>query len=818
MKTQFFLCLGVLVTLVLVFSVQDTAYSQQHPPVETQVPQNVSGYPGGTETLTIIAPENAFILIGSPEDTFPFENASLLTQSGTIYRSTLTLPRQTGTYSLSVLIEETRYRVSVGVTTTPKQTGALTVRVDPFSGAPGTTATLTVSTTDSSNAPTDVTVILTATGGTLSSSTVTTGDDGTQTVTLTRGGTPGNENYVVASAANYALVSSRFFISEAPPKPPAPPTAGIPEALSVRSGNYQSGVLNTSLAKPLVVKVTDANDDPVEDVRVRFRVTQGSGQFSPRTVDTDADGLAETTFTPTTAERISVVATVAGVDDLATFTVLTAAQPDEVVKVSDSTTIGSPKILVAAANRPAMLWVDNGAIYALVQADIERFAPSVDNATNIAIGGGKVYWTEKTGESSGTINSADLDGSDVTQLKVIQSVPIGIAVDTENSKLYWTNSRGRIQRANLNGSGRVENVLQNLESPMDIALAGGNAYWTQGNGTLRFANLSSRVQIRDISTGADVPGSLAIANGKVYWTEMTAKSAGTINRANLDGSGATQLTSIKAVPMGIAVDRARSKLLWTNSRGRVQRANLDGSKVENIVDGLRRPGDMLLTNSIHLSTTTTRSSPPASPSKYDVNADGSVDNIDVSLVALALDTDNATYDVNKDGAVNVQDLLEVVDNRDAGAAAAPTVVGNLKLTALQIDRLQEQIDLLIATNDRSPAALWTLVYLQQLLATGTRPEKTQLLANYPNPFNPETWIPYELATDTSVKITIYNTQGVVIRTLTLGHQRNGYYTGRDRAAYWDGRNTQGEHVASGIYFYRLQTDTRSSLRKMVILK
>ena len=78
-------------------------------------------------------------------------------------------------------------------------------------------------------------------------------------------------------------------------------------------------------------------------------------------------------------------------------------------------------------------------------------------------------------------------------------------------------------------------------------------------------------------------------------------------------------------------------------------------------------------------------------------------------------------------------------------------------------------------NDRSPAAMRTLIYLQQLLVTA-RPEKTQLLANYPNPFNPETWIPYELATDTDVRLTIYNTQGVVIRSLQFGHQSAGYYT------------------------------------------
>ena len=136
---------------------------------------------------------------------------------------------------------------------------------------------------------------------------------------------------------------------------------------------------------------------------------------------------------------------------------------------------------------------------------------------------------------------------------------------------------------------------------------------------------------------------------------------------------------------------------------------------------------------------------------------------------------------------------------------------------LEREQLQAQIDLLIATGDRSPAAMKTLIYLQQLLAMA-RPEKTQLLANYPNPFNPETWIPYELATDTEVRLTIYNAQGSVVRTLQLGQQSAGYYTGRDRAAYWDGRNAVGEQVASGVYFYQLETDEMSVLRKMVILK
>ena len=98
------------------------------------------------------------------------------------------------------------------------------------------------------------------------------------------------------------------------------------------------------------------------------------------------------------------------------------------------------------------------------------------------------------------------------------------------------------------------------------------------------------------------------------------------------------------------------------------------------------------------------------------------------------------------------------------------------------------------------------------------PEKTVLLANYPNPFNPETWIPYRLAESADVTLTIYAANGKVVRTLVLGHQRAGSYLNRARAAYWDGKNAFGESVASGIYFYSLTADDFSATRKMLVAK
>ncbi len=99
-----------------------------------------------------------------------------------------------------------------------------------------------------------------------------------------------------------------------------------------------------------------------------------------------------------------------------------------------------------------------------------------------------------------------------------------------------------------------------------------------------------------------------------------------------------------------------------------------------------------------------------------------------------------------------------------------------------------------------------------------KPRRTLLLANYPNPFNPETWIPYQLANDTHAAIHIYAQTGEPIRFLDLGFQQAGYYVGKSRAVYWDGRNGSGERLTSGVYFYQLITPRSTSIRKMVILK
>ena len=149
-------------------------------------------------------------------------------------------------------------------------------------------------------------------------------------------------------------------------------------------------------------------------------------------------------------------------------------------------------------------------------------------------------------------------------------------------------------------------------------------------------------------------------------------------------------------------------------------------------------------------------------------------------------------------------------NRRAVAAIGDTLMVEVRATSGDLIRtLYHEID----TVDIRRAFTELILTLEDL-----KPKQTALLANYPNPFNPETWIPYQLANDTHAAIRIYSQKGELVRSLDLGFQQAGYYVGGTRAAYWDGRNDSGELLASGVYFYQLITTESTATRKMVILK
>ena len=215
----------------------------------------------------------------------------------------------------------------------------------------------------------------------------------------------------------------------------------------------------------------------------------------------------------------------------------------------------------------------------------------------------------------------------------------------------------------------------------------------------------------------------------------------------------------------------------------------------------------------------------ALPSESTVdNSDNSGDGGNVNTTPLSLQgiADNFgqlgqnAADVNGDGVVNIQDLV-LAAGALGNAAAAPSVLSrDLSATPTRAE-VQEWLREAREVNLKDPEFQRGILALEQFLVALT-PQEAALLPNYPNPFNPETWIPYQLSEAAEVAINIYDVTGNVVRSLDLGHQGPGFYHSRSEAAYWDGKNNLGERVASGIYFYHIQAGEFSATRRMLILK
>ena len=204
---------------------------------------------------------------------------------------------------------------------------------------------------------------------------------------------------------------------------------------------------------------------------------------------------------------------------------------------------------------------------------------------------------------------------------------------------------------------------------------------------------------------------------------------------------------------------------------------------------------------------------------WDINNDGVVNISDMILVSNSFGVASPEHpkaDVNKDGDVNIIDLLLVAAHfGESCDPVAPSAHRNIRLE--QLGALEKWLAEARLADDGSDIFRQGIATLEQLIGTVV-PTETVLLPNYPNPFNPETWMPYDLAEDTEVHIDIYNLKGESVRRLSLGFQTVGTYRTSSRAVYWDGRNAVGELVASGIYFYTLQAGQFKATRRMVIMK
>jgi len=257
--------------------------------------------------------------------------------------------------------------------------------------------------------------------------------------------------------------------------------------------------------------------------------------------------------------------------------------------------------------------------------------------------------------------------------------------------------------------------------------------------------------------------------------------------------------------------------LGGEARGSVTVIKIESDNTVTVEGEIRAPFNSIRNFFLRV-TLTVKYVPELSRSIGDINRDGVVDIQDLVVIASHFgESGEQVADVNGDHIVNILDLVLVAGTLGGDTAAAPFVhAESLRtLNASEVQQGLTEAQQLAPTDVPSQRGI---AVLQHLLVTLPSPKKTVLLANYPNPFNPETWIPYHLSDPAEVTLSIYAADGRLVRTLTLGHQPGGIYESKSRAAYWDGRNSVGERVASGLYFYTLTAGDFAATGKMLIRK
>ena len=327
-------------------------------------------------------------------------------------------------------------------------------------------------------------------------------------------------------------------------------------------------------------------------------------------------------------------------------------------------------------------------------------------------------------------------------------------------------------------------------------------------------------------------------SSKIYWTEKIGQNTGNVKRADLDGSNVQILATLQSVPTSIAVDVAKSKLYWTNSRGRIQQANLNGRQKRNLIQNLNNPGNITLDvvgGKLYWTEASGRIRRANLNGKSIQNIVSGLEPInDIAILGNKIYwIEKTSENSGKIGRANLNgsdpDTFVRLQRTPLSLAIDPMgnklywtdSGGNLRRANLNGKKIQNTVSgltspIIMALNGGTPAAAPIHTWLTS--SQTAIPDTIQLLVNYPNPFNPETWIPYQLAKSAEVTVFIHSTDGKLIRTLALGVLPAGVYQSRSRAAYWDGKNKLGEPVASGVYFYTLEAGNFTATRKMLIRK
>ncbi len=604
-----------------------------------------------------------------------------------------------------------------------------------------------------------------------------------------------------------------------------------PQRIRIVSGDDQQGLPGAALEEPLVVEVQDEKRVAFEGVPVTFTVEAGDGTLSTTSTATDAYGRAESILTlgPNPGTN-TVEVSVAEIREKQMFTAEGIGMPKTLEIVSGGGQQGQPGTTLEKAFVVEVKDQTNEPL-----ADVEVMFSVTSGGGTLSAGS---VTTAADGRAQSTLTLGPNPGTNIVTVSVtgIQEEKTFTAVGVRIPKTLEIIS-GDDQQG-LPGTALehpfVVNVLDDENRPVpgvEVTFSVGS-----GGGTLSAssATTDSNGRAESTLTLGKNPGANTVTVSVTGIQERQTFNAESIRIPRafwiISGSDQQGLTG-EALAYPFVVDvrdqsgkpMADVEVTFTVTGGGgtlsvTSAATDDKGRAESILTLGPKPGTNTVTIAVAgiRETQTVTAVAELRPIPEDVNGDDVVNILDLLVVAQAFGKDGLEGDVNEDGVVNVFDLVQVAGVIGGGGAAPSAWYRDLEIdpTKADVNRWLAQaqtLDLTDATSQRG------VLFLKQLIAALT-PKETTLLPNYPNPFNPETWIPYQLAAPSEVTLTIFDMNGGVVRRLEIGHRPPGVYRSRNRAAYWDGCNDRGEAVASGLYFYTLTAGRFSATRKMLIRK
>ena len=650
--------------------------------------------------------------------------------------------------------------------------------------------------------------------------------------------TPGttNEIWLVkdSNGRNLAVFQAlektgRILIDEAP--------ILITPGLSKISGDNQTSVSGAVLANPFVIEVRDENGSALEGISITFTVTAGDGTLSTTRTTTDTNGRAQSILTlgPNIGTQ-TVSVSAARIEHLVTFNAMVEA----VVDLPDTNLRAAVETALRKAGGDPIIPSEMATLTHLEEPEAGvRNLTGLEHATNLTY---LDFWNSSVSDISPVAGLTKLTHLGFAANNVISD--ISALAGLTNLTALWVNGNNISDISPLAGLTKLTHLGLSENSISGIsALAGltnltllklDNNSISDLSPLVANTGLGSRTEINVkgnplsyLSIHTHIPA-LQSKGVTVEFDNQAHPALLKISGDNQNGASFVSLSQsfvVEAQDANGSVLAGISVRFAVTAGGGTLSTTITRTNENGRAQSTLTLGPNLGTNTVQVSATGIESTvtfhaisdTEAPPIIVDVNGDGSVNILDLILIASKLGNTgtNLVVDVNRDGTVSILDLVLAAGMFD-GAAAAPSAHAQVPETLTAVE-VQGWLTDARALEVRNPITTRGFVVLEQLLVSLT-PRETELLANYPNPFNPETWIPYRLAEDAFVTLTIYDGSGRVVRTLDVGHRIAAAYENRSKAIYWDGRNNLGERVASGVYFYNLSAEDYSATRKMLVVK